>query len=90
MNEDQLIQAALNGSQTPQVPPAEWMMVGFTCSVQEIEIGGQKMKALLFWHISSPNGVRIIFPLNDRGAREIGNELLGKPRIITPEFTVES
>lgn len=92
MDAEQLIKAALNGAseQAPSVPPAEWMMVGFTCAVQDIDIAGRKVKALLFWHMSAPNGVRFIFPLNDSGAREIGNRLLNRPEIITPEFRPET
>jgi hypothetical protein len=82
--DDNLIQQALN-AQT-KVPPAEWLMVGFTCNIGDIELGGQKMKAMVFYHASNPDGVRFIFPMNETGARAIGNELLGKPSIVVPDY----
>lgn len=69
----------------PKAPPAEWMMVGFSCSVQEITLGGQKMKAMIFWHVNSPESIRFIFPIDDAGARTIGNQLLDRPAIFVPE-----
>jgi len=84
MDDNPLIHQALNTQ--PQVPPAEWMMVGFTCTVGEIDMGGQKMKAMVFYHASSPNGVRFIFPMNEPGARNIANELLGRPHIVVPDI----
>lgn len=82
---DDLIQQALNSP--VQAPPAEWLMVGFTCDVREIEFQpGKKVKAMIFFHVSNPNGVRFIFPLDEIGARNLGNELLGKPRIVMPDI----
>lgn len=76
----------MNGSppQTFNVPPAEWMMVGFQCAVQEVDIGGQKMKALIFRR----DGVLLVFPVDSVGARNIGNQLLDKPAIFTPDLQI--
>ena len=67
-----------------QIPVAEWMMVGFQCAVQNVELGGQKMKALFF----KRDGVMLVFPMDDAGARQIGNQLLDKPAIAVPTIEI--
>lgn len=78
---DQAVEAARNA---PKLAPTEWLMAGFTCSLQQIELNGQKQKALVYWHANAPDGVRFIFPLSDAGARQLGDQLAGRPTILTP------
>ena len=77
-----------NGGPPPQMhqqmPPAEWMMVGFQCAVQNIDIGGQKMKALIFQR----DGVLLVFPVDRAGAHNIGNQLLDRPAIAVPTIEI--
>ena len=67
-----------------QIPPAEWMMVGFQCAVQDIDLGGQRMKALIF----KRDGVLLVFPVDRAGAYNIGNQLLDKPAIAVPSIEI--
>lgn len=85
MNQDAIINHAVEAARNaPRTPPTEWVMVGFTCGVQDIERDGKQEKALVFWHANAPDGVRLVFPMSKAGARQIGDTLAGRPTILTP------